>query len=326
MKKTMLGLAILFSLYGLGVIMIESANPLDIAKAVEVRAMGIKPNEPFYESTRVTVGRIFPPFHNYPEYPPISFTQAENTLLRVYSPFETQLKIAQVGDNYQYKEILTYTRKPQQILLNQEHLNSLKQLENGAHFFILNNDFQLQAVTNPEEVIILPNYIKVVRKMGKIISIEKKPLVSVHKQEYQYWSYTGEVHYSKSIRYDINKKNALETMLYEYDKEGRMVSRVKINSTNHILAKKIFYPEGGEYYSEETLFNELGEKTNVIYILTDGSRQNHYIDEHGEVTHITTERMPEERFLDFDEDELYKKLTIDVSKKYRTVPNLEPEK
>ena len=47
MKKTMLGLAILFSLYGLGVIMIESANPLDIAKAVEVRAMGIKPNEPF---------------------------------------------------------------------------------------------------------------------------------------------------------------------------------------------------------------------------------------------------------------------------------------
>lgn len=58
-------------------------------------------------------------------------------------------------------------------------------------FFVLDDNLRLQPVTI-EEAIMLPNYIKVVKEMGKIISIEKKPLVSIFKQEYQYRALSGE--------------------------------------------------------------------------------------------------------------------------------------
>lgn len=48
----------LLAIYLSGVIITESINPLDIAKSLKVRAMGISPNVPFYETNRYEV-KIF---------------------------------------------------------------------------------------------------------------------------------------------------------------------------------------------------------------------------------------------------------------------------
>lgn len=41
----------LLAIYLSGVIITESIKPLDIAQCIKVRAMGISPNVPFYETT-----------------------------------------------------------------------------------------------------------------------------------------------------------------------------------------------------------------------------------------------------------------------------------
>jgi hypothetical protein len=323
-KKLMFTVTIsLLTIYLSGVIMAESINPLDIAKSLKVKTMGISPNVPFYESTRYEVGHIFQPFHNYPEYAPITLQQAENAPYRRNSP-TTEIKITTVGDNYQIKERWNYRRKPQYILLNEEQLVSLKVIENGDHFFILDDNLRLQPVTI-EEAIMLPNYIKVVKEMGKIISIEKKPLVSIFKQEYQYWSPSGERQFFKKIHYSIDKKSILSSLFSEYNKNGKVLYYVARDAKDNVISKEIINPEGSKYYSETTLFNAQGEKTNIIYNAINSKNKNQHLDKNGNILEVTYEN---EQFIgspDFEEDERYQTLEIDSSKKYNIVDNLDPE-
>jgi hypothetical protein len=325
-KKTMLILPVLLLImYALGVTVTGSVNPLDVAKAIEIRAMGIKPGEPFYESTRRTVGRIFRPFHNYPEYAPITVEQAENAPHRVYSP-ETSVRIATVGDNYQYQEQWSYGRKPQYILLNQAQLDSIKDIENGVHFFILDEALQLQPLPDAKAALDQHNYIKIIKQMGKLISIEKKPLVGITKWEYEYWDKTGEIHYLNSFSYDIDGTTILWAMLVEYDENSNAKSIIIKDGQGNILSMQTVYPQGEKYYSEEVFFNREGIKTNIIYYSYNSTVENHHLDENGNVIQVTNDRMPDQRPADFTESERYQSLVVDTSKKFKSVGNLEPEK
>ncbi|WP_239424338.1 hypothetical protein [Snodgrassella communis] len=313
----------LLAIYLSGVIITESINPLDIAKSLKVRAMGISPNVPFYETTRYEVGHIFQPLHNYPAYAPITLEQAENAPYRRNSP-TTEIKITTVGDNYQIKERWNYRRKPQYILLNEEQLVSLKSIENGNHFFVLDDNLRLQPVTI-EEAIMLPNYIKVVKEMGKIISIEKKPLVSIFKQEYQYRALSGERQFFKKIHYSIDKKSIFSSLFSEYNENGKVLYYITRDAKDNVISKEIINPEGSKYYSETTLFNAQGEKTNIIYNAINGKNKSEHLDQNGNILEVTYEN---DQFIgcpDFEEDERYQTLKIDSSKKYNIVDNLDPE-
>ena len=304
-------------IYLLGAMMTSLTNPFDVAKSIEIRTMGIKPHVPYYDSTETILHHYRTP-NNYPDFSPITLEQAENAPYRVEYPFSTELKINEVGDNYQFKIRWSYERKPQYILLNNQQQACLKELENGSHFFILDDDLQLQPITI-ENAITLPNYIKVTKEMGKIVAIEKKPLLSISKWEYEYWPHSAKLHYLRYFNYAIDKKTILQSLNVEYNEEGQSLKSVTKNQNNKTISIKKHYPKGNEYSSETTLFNEQGDKTEIFYTPSVGDSKIVHLDKEGNIIEVTYGSVPSHKIANFEEEERYKNLEIDTSKKYIVV-------
>ncbi len=304
-------------IYLLGAMMTSLTNPFDVAKSIEIRTMGIKPHVPYYGSTEIILHHYRTP-NNYPDFSPITLEQAENAPYRVNNPFSTKLKINEVGDNYQFKIRWSYKRKPQYILLNNQQQACLKELENGSHFFILDDDLQLQPITI-ENAITLPNYIKVTKEMGKIVAIEKKPLLSISKWEYEYWPHSAKLHYLRYFNYAIDKKTILQSSNVEYNEEGQSLISVTKNQNNKTISIKKYYPKGNEYLFETTLFNEQGDKTEIFYTPSVGDSKIVHLDKEGNIIEVTYGSFPSHKIANFEEEERYKNLEIDTSKKYIVV-------
>ena len=297
--------------------MTHTTSPVDMAKIIELKTMGIKPHVPYYDSTETILHHYRTP-NNYPDFSPITLEQAENAPYRVNYPFSTELKINEVGDNYQFKIRWSYERKPQYILLNNQQQACLKELENGSHFFILDDDLQLQPITI-ENAITLPNYIKVTKEMGKIVAIEKKPLLSISKWEYEYWPHSAKLHYLRYFNYAIDKKTILQSLNVEYNEEGQSLKSVTKNQNNKTISIKKHYPKGNEYSSETTLFNEQGDKTEIFYTPSVGDSKIVHLDKEGNIIEVTYGSVPSHKIANFEEEERYKNLEIDTSKKYIVV-------
>ena len=304
-------------IYLLGAMMTSLTNPFDVAKSIEIRTMGIKPHVPYYDSTETILHHYRTP-NNYPDFSPITLEQAENAPYRVEYPFSTELKINEVGDNYQFKIRWSYERKPQYILLNNQQQACLKELENGSHFFILDDDLQLQPITI-ENAITLPNYIKVTKEMGKIVAIEKKPLLSISKWEYEYWPHSAKLHYLRYFNYAIDKKTILQSSNVEYNEEGQSLISVTKNQNNKTISIKKYYPKGNEYLFETTLFNEQGDETEIFYTPSVGDSKIVHLDKEGNIIEVTYGSFPSHKIANFEEEERYKNLEIDTSKKYIVV-------
>ena len=316
-KIAFIGVIILITIYLLGIIMTHTTSPLDMAKIIELKTMGIKPHVPYYDSTETILHHYQTP-NNYPNFSPITLEQAENAPYRVNNPFSTKLKINEVGDNYQFKIRWSYKRKPQYILLNNQQQACLKELENGSHFFILDDDLQLQPITI-ENAITLPNYIKVTKEMGKIVAIEKKPLLSISKWEYEYWPHSAKLHYLRYFNYAIDKKTILQSLNVEYNEEGQSLISVTKNQNNKTISIKKYYPKGNEYLFETTLFNEQGDKTEIFYTPSVGDSKIVHLDKEGNIIEVTYGSVPSHKIANFEEEERYKNLEIDTSKKYIVV-------
>ena len=316
-KIAFIGMIILITIYLLGIIMTHTTSPLDMAKIIELKMMGIKPHVPYYDSTETILHHYQTP-NNYPNFSPITLEQAENAPYRVNNPFSTKLKINEVGDNYQFKIRWSYERKPQYILLNNQQQACLKELENGSHFFILDDDLQLQPITI-ENAITLPNYIRVTKEMGKIVAIEKKPLLSISKWEYEYWPHSAKLHYLRYFNYAIDKKTILQSLNVEYNEEGKSLISVTKNQNNKPISIKKHYPKGNEYSSETTLFNEQGDKTEIFYTPSVGDSKIVHLDKEGNIIEVTYGSFPSHKIANFEEEERYKNLEIDTSKKYIVV-------
>ena len=313
-KIAFIGMIILITIYLLGIIMTHTTSPVDMAKIIELKTMGIKPHVPYYDSTETILHHYRTP-NNYPDFSPITLEQAENAPYRVEYPFSTELKINEVGDNYQFKIRWSYERKPQYILLNNQQQACLKELENGSHFFILDDDLQLQPITI-ENAITLPNYIRVTKEMSKIVAIEKKPLLSISKWEYEYWPHSAKLHYLRYFNYAIDKKTILQSLNVEYNEEGKSLISVIKNQNNKPISIKKYYPKGNEYSSETTLFNEQGDKTEIFYTPSVGDSKIVHLDKEGNIIEVTYGRVPSHKIANFEEEERYKNLEIDTSKKY----------
>ena len=316
-KIAFIGMIILITIYLLGIIMTHTTSPLDMAKIIELKTMGIKSHVPYYDSTETILHHYQTP-NNYPNFSPITLEQAENAPYRVNNPFSTKLKINEVGDNYQFKIRWSYERKPQYILLNNQQQACLKELENGSHFFILDDDLQLQPITI-ENAITLPNYIKVTKEMGKIVAIEKKPLLSISKWEYEYWPHSAKLHYLRYFNYAIDKKTILQSSNVEYNEEGQSLISVTKNQNNKTISIKKYYPKGNEYLFETTLFNEQGDKTEIFYTPSVGDSKIVHLDKEGNIIEVTYGSFPSHKIANFEEEERYKNLEIDTSKKYIVV-------
>ncbi len=316
-KIAFIGMIILITIYLLGIIMTHTTSPLNMAKIIELKTMGIKSHVPYYDSTETILHHYQTP-NNYPNFSPITLEQAENAPYRVNNPFSTKLKINEVGDNYQFKIRWSYERKPQYILLNNQQQDCLKELENGSHFFILDDDLQLQPITI-ENAITLPNYIRVTKEMGKIVAIEKKPLLSISKWEYEYWPHSAKLHYLRYFNYAIDKKTILQSSNVEYNEEGQSLISVTKNQNNKTISIKKYYPKGNEYLFETTLFNEQGDKTEIFYTPSVGDSKIVHLDKEGNIIEVTYGRVPSHKIANFEEEERYKNLEIDTSKKYIVV-------
>ncbi|MBI0157656.1 hypothetical protein, partial [Gilliamella sp. M0364] len=89
----------------------------------------------------------------------------------------------EIDNNYQYKKIDKTKWQQAAIFLPSAQLKSL---ENGIHFFVINNKGQLTPLNGAEEAIAQPTYVRVEKVMGKIVSTLQKNRVQWLTTEFDY--------------------------------------------------------------------------------------------------------------------------------------------
>lgn len=294
---------LLSSIYVLGVTMTDYTNPSDISAVIQVKALEIKPNTPYYHTTPIP--NSFNRYKNFPHQAPLSVEIAENEWP---GSLYYGVVVAEVGNNYQYHIIHSRSRLSINVLMPQ---NLFKELENGTYFFSLDRDQTLHQLDGAQQALQLNNYLRVVKEMGKVILIEKRPLIQDIKMTYEYWP-NGNLKYSKSESFDINQKiiTTIETTCKE---DGERISIIKKNSEGQIIKSYISLKENSIYGIEE-IFNDKGIKTNHIITMENGDITNQHLDEDGQVEFITNVDYVDQQLPDFEEDEPYKSLQIDPSK------------
>lgn len=194
-KSLLFILLLFFALYVFGVPMTHYTNPLDIAAVVRVKALDISPNTPYYHVTPIP--NSFNRYKNFPHQAPLSVDKAEN---QWPGSIYQGTALVEIGDNYQYKMIIERPRKLTFVVLPKEQF---KELDNGVHFFTLAMDGTLHSLSGAEEALQHNNYLRVEKEMGKVISIEKKPLIQHVVTHYEYWP-NGYLKHTKSEEFDAN--------------------------------------------------------------------------------------------------------------------------
>lgn len=293
----------LISLYSFGVIMTDYTDPKDIKAVAHVKSLNITPNTPYYHQTPIP--NEFERYKGFPYTAPLSAEKAENEwgddLYRGAVTFE-------VGDNYQYKIITERPRKSFFIVLPKERF---KELDNGVHFFTMDLEGQLHPLSGAEEALQQSNYIRVEKEMGKVISIEKRPLVQNITTYYEYYD-NGNLKHTKSEEKD-EFGNISSTITADYGKDGEMYSIIGKNKEGNVIKIIKIFNENGIFGTTE-IFNDQGVKTNHIITMIDGEVTNQHLNEKGDITLVTQMDPPPIRSLSFEEQEPYKLIPIDPTK------------
>jgi len=165
-----------------------------------------------------------------------------------------------LNDNYQYSDIVKRRRNIIEILYPSE---TFQTLGDGVHFYIFDQDNQLQKKDNFEDLFELPAYLRVEKKNGKVVSIQKRPLISISHYTYEYWPNRNIKHSTTEI-YD-NYNNVIYFNEISYDEQGK---RIKGKQKNLLTQQTMHYTNIRKNGIEkiEEYFDNNGIKTNhVIY-------------------------------------------------------------
>lgn len=282
-------------------------NPQDIAAVTRTKNNGIYPGIPYFHETPIPSRSNN--YRNFPHQAPISVEKAENEW--VSSPYQGAV-IAEVGNNYQYRIIDRRERRASFVKIPEEQL---KNIENGVHFFILDKNGTLHALKNADEALKRNNYLRIEKEMNKVITVEKKPLVSHVRITYEYWE-NGNEKTVKAEEFDLNGKifSTLNTMC---DENGEIINMNEVDSKDRLMSAYQGVRKNG-IYAEKIIYNpETKIKTNHIIYFEDGNIENKNFDESGKLILVKEHDEPE-KHQEYKEEEPYKSLPIDTSKKYLT--------
>ena len=279
----------------------------------QLKAQAIEPNKTYFQYD-------FSNFMNNED----SFPR-KNLFLAISNALETnpnmfymaRQNIAQIklNNHYQYQDVLERDRDIIEILYPTD---AFQALDDGVHFYIFDKNNQLQKKEKFEDIFELPCYLRVEKKNGVVISIQKRPLVSIAHFVYDYWPN----HNLKHTVLEMYDNDQQLIFFYEifYDENGKSI---KSNEKNILTGQTMqsSYLEKDGIESIEEYFDNQGIKTNhVIYY--DKSKKpypridNQRLNKRGEVIE-TTNQKPEDIFdfqKDLNETYPYNTLAMDIEK------------
>lgn len=224
--------------------------------------------------------------------------------------------IAQVklNENYQYKDVWQRKRNIIEIMYPTDAFQSL---EDGVYFYTLDEHKQLHQQASFEDVFELPCYLRVEKKQGIVVSIQKRPLAAITHYTYDYWP-SNHIKQLNLKMYD-NDHNIIYTSEIVFNENtGLMTKAIKKNTKTGNTLFQFFVRKDGIYVIDD-YFDNQGIKTNHVIRYEKPKRvENQILNKDGKVIK-TKNRAPEELFdfqKDLDEPYPYNKLIMNVEKSH----------
>ena len=279
----------------------------------QLKAQAIEPNKTYFQYDFSDIlnkeysfprKKLFLAINNALETDPSMFSIARQNIAQI-----------KLNNHYQYQDVLNRRRNIIEILYPTD---AFQALDDGVHFYIFDKNNQLQKKEKFEDIFELPCYLRVEKKNGVVISIQKRPLVSIAHFVYDYWPN----HNLKHTVLEMYDNDQQLIFFYEifYDENGKSI---KSNEKNILTGQTMqsSYLEKDGIESIEEYFDNQGIKTNhVIYY--DKSKkpypwiENQRLNKRGEVIE-TTNQKPDDIFdfqKDLNETYPYNTLAMDIEK------------
>jgi hypothetical protein len=252
----------------------------------------ITPNQPYY--AKVTYPLFWPNrYKNFPHQKPLTLIEAEHQ--QPNAKYSDLIQF-EVGNNYQYKTLIKEKWQQTPITLP---LEQFKPLENDIYFFVMDNNGKLIPLENVEQAVEQPNYIRVEKEMGKIISIVKKTRIYKVLNEFEYQDNS-----LKNSKFNLLESTLLPNLIIETKWENYLPKYQVIKDNQGITVRTITVINPTDFHAIFEEFNSNGIKTNRIEINKNNDPDiiNQYLDEKGQLIK-TTDDYPEK---DSVYDKIYK--------------------
>ena len=253
----------------------------------------ITPHQPYY--AKVTYPLLWPNrYKNFPHQKPLTLIEAEHQ--QPNAKYSDLIKF-EVGNNYQYKTLIKEKWQQTPITLP---LEQFKPLENNIYFFVMDNNGKLIPLENVEQAVEQPNYIRVEKEMGKIISIVKKTRIYKVLNEFEYQDNS-----LKNSKFNLLESTLLPNLIIETKWENYLPKYQAIKDNQGITVRTITVINPTDFHAIFEEFNSNGIKTNHIEINKNNNPDiiNQYLDEKGQLIK-TTDDYPEK---DSVYDKIYEK-------------------
>ena len=309
--KTLVKICLIPFLFGIGSIQYVIAevkmNEQQVKIVNQLKKQGILSNTTYYQLD------YLPALDNQDSFPEKSLYSSVNeieTNPNMYIMATQSIAQVQLNKNYQYSQVTQLDRNIIEVIYPTD---SFQSLDDGVYFYTLDEHKQLQKKNSFNDVYLLPSYLRVEKKHGIVVSIQKRPLTSITHYKYDYWS-NNSLKYLKLEMYDNNKKVIYDSEIF-FDEKGEMVKAIRKNiETKQSSIETIVHQE--DIYSIDEFFDNEGIKTNRVSHYENSFRvKNEVLNKNGKV--IKTNSAEPEIFdfdKDLDEPYPYNKLVMNVEK------------
>ena len=304
-------ICLLLFLLGIGstqyVIAEVNMNEQKVQIVNQLKQQGILPNTTYYQLD------YLPALDNEDSFPEKSLYSSVNELEtnpNMYIMAIQSIAQIQLNENYQYSKVLRLNRNIIEIIYPTD---SFQSLDDGVYFYTLDENKQLQQKDSFNEVYKLPCYLRVEKKHGIVVSIQKRGLASISRYIYDYWHNTN-LKYLKIEKYDTEKNIIYDSEVF-FDDKGEMVKAIRKNTKTGLYSIENIIHQG-DIYSINEFFDNEGNITNRVTSYENTSRvKNEVLNKNGKV--IKTNNSEPEIFnfdKDLDEPYPYNKLVMNIEK------------
>jgi hypothetical protein len=284
-------------------------NNQQIQITKKLKVQGIVPGKIYFQHD------FLPAFDNeesFPEKDLFSSAISLETYPKMYRTGIQSIAKVKLNENYQYSDVWQRKRNIIDILYPTD---SFQSLEDGVYFYMLDEHKQLNQQASFEDVFELPCYLRVEKKQGIVISIQKRCLASISHYVYNYWNNNNLKHLRIEM-YDADH-NIIYSSETFFDESGVMTKNIRKNTKTGNTAIESLVRQDGIYSIEEHFDNQ-GVKTNhVIHYKNSFRAENQVLNKNGKV--IKTNNIEPELFdfeKDLDEPYPYNKLIMNVEKSH----------
>ncbi|OCG42417.1 hypothetical protein [Gilliamella sp. Bif1-4] len=257
-----------------------------------IKAQGIMPNKVYFQhdfrlsykiENSIPKKNLFTSVNGLENHPDMYMMAIQNI---------SQVKL---NKNYQYIHVVQRERNIIEIMYPTD---SFQSLEDGVYFYTLDEHKQLHQQASFEDVFELPCYLRVEKKQGIVVSIQKRCLAAITHYVYDYWSNNNLKHLRIEM-YDTDHNIIYSSEIWFDENTGLMTKTIRKNiKTGSFLIESYIRHDGiygiGEYFDNQ------GVKTNhVIHYENSFRVENQVLNKNGKV--IKTNNIEPEIF-DFEKD------------------------